>query len=219
MFNKNLNHHVGEFIFSYRVIHRFFVFITILICFSNSNDLRADNKKPVAQVVSANFDQGDIKLSIQLLRPFDWKRTRFVSKKTFPGNAPPWLPGPPPRTRHQLTWAGGGMFEWFQYDFIELGNYQFTDDFTVRTELFGSRVIVGVFNPITNTLLYDGLEYVPFLPVPTLKVHVSNDMKEWNEVKNIENLKRDSDNGDAFSFTIKRAVSRAEYISVDVTYE
>ena len=81
------------------------------------------------------------------------------------------------------------MFEWFQYDFIELGDYQFTDDLTVRTELFGSRVIVGVFNPITNTLLYDGLEYVPFLPVPTLKVHVSNDIQRLHEKKRLEILK------------------------------
>ena len=219
MLSKNLNNNTQELVFSNQTIYRFLLFFALSIYCFNSNYLWADNKKPVAQIVSTNFDQGDINLSIQLLRPFNWKTARFVSKKTFPGNAPPWLPGPPLRTRHQLTWADQGMFEWFQYDFIELGKYRFTDELTVRTELFGSRVIVGVFNPITNTLLYDGLEYVPLLTVPSLKVKVSNDMKKWNEVKNIENLKRDSDNGDAFSFTIKRAVSRAEYISVDVTYD
>ena len=120
-------------------------------------ELKADSPKYSAEILNVNFSKNRIDFSVCLSRPFDWRLTPFVSKKTFPGNAPPWLPDPP-RTRHRITWGTEGMFDWFQYDFIQLGNYQFTDEFTIRTELWGGKVIIGKFNPKTNTLLYDGLE-------------------------------------------------------------
>ena len=155
-------------------------------------ELKADSPKYSAEIVNVSYGKDKIDFSVCLLRPFDWRLTPFVSKKTFPGNAPPWLPDPP-RTRHRITWGTEGMFEWFQYDFIQLGNYQFTDEYTVRTDLWGGRIIIGKFNPKTNTLLYDGLEYVPFLPAPKFTVRVSENMKTWETIESEEILIRDSD--------------------------
>lgn len=197
---------------------KIFLCLVVIFCISNTNDVEAQNTKYSAEILNVNYDKNKIDFSVRLVRPFDWRLASFVSKKTFPGNAPPWLPDPP-RTRHRITWGAGGMFDWFQYDFIQLGNYQFTDEFTVRTELFGGQVIVGVFNPQTNTLLYDGLEYVPILPAPKFIVKVSEDMKKWVTIANVDPPARDSDNGDSFRLSLSRGLKRSEYISVDVSYE
>ena len=197
---------------------KIFLCLVVIFCISNTNDVEAQNTKYSAEILYVNYDKNKIDFSVRLVRPFDWRLASFVSKKTFPGNAPPWLPDPP-RTRHRITWGAGGMFDWFQYDFIQLGNYQFTDEFTVRTELFGGQVIVGVFNPQTNTLLYDGLEYVPILPAPKFIVKVSEDMKKWVTIANVDPPARDSDNGDSFRLSLSRGLKRSEYISVDVSYE
>ena len=79
-------------------------------------ELKADSPKYSAEILNVNFSKNRIDFSVCLSRPFDWRLTPFVSKKTFPGNAPPWLPDPP-RTRHRITWGTEGMFEWVQYDF------------------------------------------------------------------------------------------------------
>ena len=99
-----------------------------------------------AQVVGTTVTDGMVEMSVQLSRPFDWRDARYVSMKTFPGNGPPGLPEPP-RTRHQLTWSEGGEFEWAQFDFIEVGTYEFKEDFTVEAQTFGGRVLAGVFDP------------------------------------------------------------------------
>ena len=218
MFFSNLNSMSDKKISSPQVSIKIFLCLVVIFCISNTNDVEAQNTKYSAEILNVNYDKNKIDFSVRLVRPFDWRLASFVSKKTFPGNAPPWLPDPP-RTRHRITWGAGGMFDWFQYDFIQLGNYQFTDEFTVRTELFGGQVIVGVFNPQTNTLLYDGLEYVPILPAPKFIVKVSEDMKKWVTIANVDPPARDSDNGDSFRLSLSRGLKRSEYISVDVSYE
>jgi hypothetical protein len=47
--------------------------------------------------------------------------------------------------------------EWFQFDYIEIGNYEVTEDFTVEAKLFGRKKIVGIFNPETNLLNFRAL--------------------------------------------------------------
>ena len=218
MFFSDLNSMIDKKIPSLQFSVKIFLCLVVIFCISNINDVEAQNTKYSAEILNVNYDKNKIDFSVRLVRPFDWRLASFVSKKTFPGNAPPWLPDPP-RTRHRITWGAGGMFDWFQYDFIQLGNYQFTDEFTVRTELFGGQVIVGVFNPQTNTLLYDGLEYVPILPAPKFIVKVSEDMKKWVTIANLDPPTRDSDTGDSFRLSLSRGLKRSEYISVDVSYE
>mgnify|MGYP001156956790 FL=1 len=217
MFINSSSMSPDEITFLNRLTQKLFLCVFVSFGVLSFIELKADSPKYSAEIVNVNYGKDKIDFSVCLLRPFDWRLTPFVSKKTFPGNAPPWLPDPP-RTRHRITWGTEGMFDWFQYDFIQLGNYQFTDEYTVRTDLWGGRIIIGKFNPKTNTLLYDGLEYVPFLPAPKFTVRVSENMKTWETIESEEIPIRDSDNGDCFRLSINRAIKKSEYITVNVNY-
>ena len=178
-------------------------------------DLKADDSDLSARMVRTTIKDGKVDMSVRLFREFDWRRTNYISKKTFPGDAPPWLPDPP-RTRHQLTWGVGGIFEWFQFDFIEIGNYVFVDEFTVRAQRFGGNVIVGVFDPVKNVLLFDGLEYVPELPIPEIKIKASNDLINWIDVSEPKEVTREFNWGDSVSVSFNRKDRDSEYFLIEV---
>ncbi|NRB45577.1 MAG: hypothetical protein HRU47_12245 [Verrucomicrobiales bacterium] len=178
-------------------------------------DLKADDSDLSARMVRTTIKDGKVDMSVRLFREFDWRRANYISKKTFPGDAPPWLPDPP-RTRHQLTWGGGGIFEWFQFDFIEIGNYVFVDEFTVRAQRFGGNVIVGVFDPVKNVLLFDGLEYVPELPIPEIKIKASNDLINWIDVSGPKEVTREFNWGDSVSVSFNRKDRDSEYFLIEV---
>lgn len=178
-------------------------------------DLKADDSDLSARMVRTTIKDGKVDMSVRLFREFDWRRANYISKKTFPGDAPPWLPDPP-RTRHQLTWGAGGIFEWFQFDFIEIGNYVFVDEFTVRAQRFGGNVIVGVFDPVKNVLLFDGLEYVPELPIPEIKIKASNDLINWIDVSGPKEVTREFNWGDSVSVSFDRKDRDSEYFLIEV---
>ena len=178
-------------------------------------DLKADDSDLSARMVRTTIKDGKVDMSVPLFREFDWRRANYISKKTFPGDAPPWLPDPP-RTRHQLTWGAGGIFEWFQFDFIEIGNYVFVDEFTVRAQRFGGNVIVGVFDPVKNVLLFDGLEYVPELPIPEIKIKASNDLINWIDVSGPKEVTREFNWGDSVSVSFDRKDRDSEYFLIEV---
>ena len=178
-------------------------------------DLKADDSDLSARMVRTTIKDGKVDMSVRLFREFDWRRANYISKKTFPGDAPPWLPDPP-RTRHQLTWGAGGIFEWFQFDFIEIGNYVFVDEFTVRAQRFGGNVIVGVFDPVKNVLLFDGLEYVPELPIPEIKIKASNDLINWIDVSGPKEVTREFNWGDSVSVSFDRKDRDFEYFLIEV---
>ena len=178
-------------------------------------DLKADDSDLSARMVRTTIKDGKVDMSVRLFREFDWRRANYISKKTFPGDAPPWFPDPP-RTRHQLTWGAGGIFEWFQFDFIEIGNYVFVDEFTVRAQRFGGNVIVGVFDPVKNVLLFDGLEYVPELPIPEIKIKASNDLINWIDVSGPKEVTREFNWGDSVSVSFDRKDRDSEYFLIEV---
>ena len=188
------------------------LFVLILLMVT---DLKADDSDLSARMVRTTIKDGKVDMSVRLFREFDWRRTNYISKKTFPGDAPPWLPDPP-RTRHQLTWGAGGIFEWFQFDFIEIGNYVFVDEFTVRAQRFGGNVIVGVFDPVKNVLLFDGLEYVPELPIPEIKIKASNDLINWIDVSGPKEVTREFNWGDSVSVSFDRKDRDSEYFLIEV---
>ncbi|HIG83297.1 MAG TPA: hypothetical protein EYG40_13815 [Verrucomicrobia bacterium] len=178
-------------------------------------DLRAGDSDLSARVVRTTIREGKVDMSVRLFREFDWKRANYISKKTFPGDAPPWLPNPP-RTRHQLVFGVGGIFEWFQFDFIEIGNYKFVDDFTVTAQRFGGNVIVGVFDPVKNVLLFDGLEYVPELPIPEIKIKASNDLVNWIDISGPKEVSREFNWGDSISVSFDHKDRGSEYFLIEV---
>jgi len=131
------------------------------------------------EIESVTISGQAVELAISLNRTFDWKKLKFVSIRTFQ-NDPPWFPP----TRHQLTFGHNdpGMFEWFQWDFIELGKFEFTGQYSLRATTFGGREIIGIFNPATNLLSFDGLNYVPSMQTPDISVKVSRDMINWQNI-------------------------------------
>ena len=42
--------------------------------------------------------------------------------------------------------------------------------------------IIGVFNPVTNLLSFDGLDYVPSMQIPEITVKTSGDMINWQSI-------------------------------------
>lgn len=191
--------------------------LRVLILFMVTN-LRADDSELSARVVGTTIKNSKVDMSVRLHREFDWRKANYISKKTFPGNAPPWLPDPP-RTRHQLFFGTGGIFEWFQFDFIEIGNYKFEDEFIVTAQRFGGNVIVGVFDPVKNVLLFDGLEYVPELPIPRVSVKASNDLVNWIDVGEPKTVSRGFNWGDSISVSFERKKMGSEYFLIEVQSE
>ena len=178
-------------------------------------DLRAGDSDLSARVVRTTIRDGKVDMSVRLFREFDWRRAKYISKKTFPGDAPPWLPNPP-RTRHELLFGVGGIFEWFQYDFIEIGNYKFVDEFTVQAQRFGGNLITGVFDPAKNVLLFDGLEYVPELSIPEVKIKASTDLVKWIDMSEPNEVSREFNWGDSIAVSFDHKEGDAEYFLIEV---
>ena len=134
---------------------------------------------PAPSITSVSISNQTVELGLSLKRPFDWRKMKFVSIRTFQ-NDPPWFPP----TRHQLTFGHNdpGMFEWFQWDFIELGEFEITGELSLRATTFGGRAIIGTFNPVTNLLSFDGLDYMPSMQTPEVTVKFSNDMVNWQSI-------------------------------------
>ena len=134
---------------------------------------------PPPGITAVSISNQAVEIELSLNRPFDWRKMKFVSIRTFQ-NDPPWFPP----TRHQLTFGHNdpGMFEWFQWDFIELGKFEITGEFSLRATTFGGREIIGIFNPVTNLLSFDGLDYVPSMQIPEITVKTSGDMVNWQSI-------------------------------------
>ena len=143
------------------------------------NTRAGETGNPAPSITSVSISNQTVELGLSLKRPFDWRKMKFVSIRTFQ-NDPPWFPP----TRHQLTFGHNdpGMFEWFQWDFIELGEFEITGELSLRASTFGGRPIIGIFNPVTNLLSFDGLDYVPSMQIPEVTVKTSNDMVNWQSI-------------------------------------
>jgi hypothetical protein len=156
------------------------------------------------EIAGIAIKDGVVELSVNFAQSFEWESMKFVSKKTFP-NDPPWFPP----TRHELTFGHHevGMMEWFQFDYIEIGNYEVTEDFTVEAKLFGRKKIVGVVDPATSLLKFDGLDYKPMVKTPNFIVKSSTSMKSWKKVSGLEEVDKEYQWGQsmAVSFRLKSA--------------
>ena len=68
----------------------------------------------------------------------------------------------------------------------------YSKKYSIEASISGYLVeIIGVFNPETNLLNFDTLDYVPFFQVPKLAVEESKDMEKWSEVKLPEPLPKE----------------------------
>ena len=151
-----------------------------------------------------------VELSLQLDRTFDWNSIRFVSVKTF-DNDPPWFPP----TRHELTFDKNGICEWFQYDYIEIGNFNIKGKDAVEVKI-GNRKIKGKFDFKANLLKFDGLDYEPMIKSPPVKVNGSADLKDWKKVRVLEAAEKESEWGRPLTIRCKLSTATRQFFSVQI---
>ncbi|MEE2948442.1 MAG: hypothetical protein VX392_08990 [Verrucomicrobiota bacterium] len=172
-----------------------------------------DEEEPTQQIAGIEIKDGLVELSVNLAQLFDWEIIKFVSIKTYP-NDPPWFPP----TRHELTFGHHevGIMEWFQFDYIEIGNYELTEDLTVEAKLFGRKKIVGVFDPGTKLLKFDGMDYVPMMKTPTFIVKSSADLKSWRKVSRLEAVAKEFEWGMPLAVRFKFIAATRRFFMVQI---
>ena len=165
------------------------------------------------EIAGIAIKDGVVELSVNFAQSFEWESMKFVSKKTFP-NDPPWFPP----TRHELTFGHHevGMMEWFQFDYIEIGNYEVTEDFTVEAKLFGRKKIVGVVDPATSLLKFDGLDYKPMVKTPNFIVKSSTNLKTWKKVSKLEAVAKESEWGRPLAVRFKLTAAAQRFFVVQI---
>jgi hypothetical protein len=172
-----------------------------------------DEKASSLQIGGIAIKDGVAQLSVNFAKSFDWESLKFVSIKTFP-NDPPWFPP----TRHELAFGYYeiGTLEWFQFDYIEIGNYEVTEDFIVEGKLFGQKKIVGVFDPETNLLKFDGLKYRPMMKMPTVTVKSSTDLISWNKISKLEGLPKEYEWSKPLEVHFKLPTANLQFFSIQI---
>jgi len=135
--------------------------------------------------ISISIEGGKVKIAVNLNEPFRWEKTRYESIKTFPMRGGSSMP-------HTIRFEGKGDMTWRQTDMIFMGNYTELDEYEVEAGVIGYLVeIIGVFDPETNLMNFDTLDYVPFFQVPKLIIEQSKDLKNWSRVKLSEPLPKE----------------------------
>ena len=149
----------------------------ILLAQSNEDDSTPE--------ISISIEDGKVKISVNFHEPFRWEKTRYESIKTFPMRGGSSMP-------HTIRFEEKGDMTWRQTDMIFMGNYTELDEYEVEAGVIGYLVeIIGVFDPETNLLNFDTLDYVPFFQVPKLIIEQSKDLKNWSRVKLSEQLPKE----------------------------
>jgi len=135
--------------------------------------------------ISISIEDGKVKIAVNLNEPFRWENTRYESIKIFPL---PWGGAIP----HEIWFEEKGDMTWRQTDMMFMGHYTELDEYEIEAGVIGYLVeIIGVFNPETNLLNFDTLDYAPFFKIPKLVVEGSKDMKKWSKVKLSEPLPKE----------------------------
>jgi len=149
----------------------------ILLAQSNEGDSTPE--------ISISIEGGKVKIAVNLNEPFRWEKTRYESIKTFPMRGGSSMP-------HTIRFEEKGDMTWRQTDMIFMGNYTELDEYEVEAGVISYLVeIIGVFDPETNLMNFDTLDYVPFFQVPKLIIEQSKDLKNWSRVKLSEPLPKE----------------------------
>ena len=135
--------------------------------------------------ISISIEDGKVKIAVNFHEPFRWEKTRYESIKAFPMRGGSSMP-------HTIRFEEKGDMTWRQTDMIFMGNYTELDEYEVEAGVIGYLVeIIGVFDPETNLMNFDTLDYVPFFQVPKLIIEQSKDLKNWSRVKLSEPLPKE----------------------------
>ena len=135
--------------------------------------------------ISISIEDGKVKIAVNFNEPFTWEKTRYESIKTFPMRGGSSMP-------HTIRFEEKGDMTWRQTDIVFIGNYRVLEEHELEASVSGYLVeIIGVFNPETNLMNLDTLDYVPFFQVPKLIIEQSKDLKNWSRVKLSEPLPKE----------------------------
>ena len=142
-----------------------------------------DTSKPEIKI---GIDNEELSILIKLNEPFRWQNTRYESLKKFPQ---PWmgLPDIP----NEIWLKHKGNMEMRITDMMFIGNYEELGNYKIEASLLGLGDVVGEFNPETNMLNFDKLDYVPYFIVPEMILEESKDMRSWKRVKFSNSLPRE----------------------------
>ena len=163
--------------------------------------------------ISISIEDGKVKIAVNLNEPFRWENTRYESIKIFPL---PWGGAIP----HEIWFEEKGDMTWRQTDMMFMGNYTELDEFEVEAGVIGYLVeIIGVFNPETNLLNFDTLDYAPFFKVPKLVVEESKDMKKWSKVKLSEPLPKEYQWPQELSIEMEAELKESTFYRVKIVEE
>ena len=137
------------------------------------------------EIVDISVEGDKVKVSVNFHEPFRWEKTRYESIKTFPMRGGSRMP-------HTIRFEEKGGMSWRQTDIVFIGNYRVLDEHELEASVSGYLVeIIGVFDPETNLMNFDTLDYVPFFQVPKLIIEQSKDLKNWSRVKLSEPLPKE----------------------------
>ena len=135
--------------------------------------------------ISISIEDGKVKIAVNFNEPFTWEKTRYESIKTFPMRGGSSMP-------HTIRFEEKGDMTWRQTDIVFIGNYRVLEEHELEASVSGYLVeIIGVFNPETNLMNLDTLDYVPFFQVPKLIIEQSKDLNNWSRVKLSEPLPKE----------------------------
>tara|TARA_Y100000815_G_scaffold233904_1_gene225694 strand:- start:2 stop:607 length:606 start_codon:yes stop_codon:yes gene_type:complete len=137
------------------------------------------------EIVDLSVEDGKVKISVDFHEPFRWEKTRYESIKTFPMRGGSRMP-------HTIRFEEKGGMSWRQTDIVFIGNYRVLEEHELEASVSGYLVeIIGVFDPETNLMNFDTLDYVPFFQVPKLIIEQSKDLNNWSRVKLSEPLPKE----------------------------
>jgi len=137
------------------------------------------------EIVDISVEGDKVKISVNFHEPFRWEKTRYESIKTFPMRGGSSMP-------HTIRFKEKGGMSWRQTDIVFIGNYRVLEEHELEASVSGYLVeIIGVFDPETNLMNFDTLDYVPFFQVPKLIIEQSKDLKNWSRVKLSEPLPKE----------------------------
>ena len=165
--------------------------------------------------ISISIEDGKVKIAINLNEPFRWENTRYESLKKFPQ---PWIGSPD--TPNEIWLEEKGDMTWRQTDMMFMGHYTELDEYEVEAGVIGYLVhIIGVFNPETNLLNFDTLDYAPFFKIPKLVVEGSKDMKKWSKVKLSEPLPKEYQWPQELSIELEAEIKDSTFYRVKIEEE
>lgn len=160
--------------------------------------------------ISISIEDSKVKIAINLNEPFRWENTRYESIKIF---SLPWGGAIP----HEIWFEEKGDMTWRQTDMMFMGNYTELDEYEVEAGVIGYLVeIIGVFNPETNLLNFDTLDYAPFFKIPKLVIEGSKDMKKWSKVKLSEPLPKEYQWPQEFSIELNAELNNNTFYRVKI---